>query len=49
MSIIKIYEYKKPPKHIGCVKFYYYCFRSENITNPYITNYIKLIEDKNQK
>lgn len=48
-NTIKIYEYKKPPKHIGCVKFYYYCFRSENITNPYIPNYIKSIEDKNQK
>lgn len=48
-NTIKIYEYKTPPKHIGCVKFYYYCFRSKNITNPYIQNYIKLIEEKNKK
>lgn len=44
---IKIYEYNKPTPHIGCVQFYFHCFRGKNITKKYIQKYLEIIEDKN--
>lgn len=45
---LKIYEYSKPRPGIGCVQFYFHCFRGKNITNDYIPNYIKLVADKTE-
>ena len=46
VSKIKIYEYDKPKYGIGCVQFYFHCFRSKNITKKYMNKYLKIIEDK---
>lgn len=46
---MKIYEYTKPNNGIGCVQFYFHCFRGKNVTKKYIEKYLETIEDKNNK
>ena len=44
---IKIYDYTTPNFGIGCVLFYFHCFRGKNVTDKYLKNCLKLIEDNN--
>ena len=43
---LKIYDYNSPNPGIGCVQFYFHCFRGKNITKDYLPKYIKLIDEK---
>ncbi len=43
---LKIFEYNTPKFGIGCVQFYFHCFKGKNITKNYVKNYLKSIDDK---
>lgn len=44
---IKVYEYGKPKDGIGCMLYYFHCFRANNITDSYLNNYLKKFEETN--
>ena len=49
LNNVKIYEYEPPHFGIGCVEFYFHCFRGKNLTDKYLKNSLKLIEEEINK